>query len=128
LVRNCVGEFHQPVAFHARLLRIAAMMAFADAPAIQHHTVSGLEIRVIGCLDLTGEIDTGDKWPMADDWCGTCEGETVFVIYRGIFDGDGDIAFHQVGFREIDELDLRGLFAFRYADRAECPCHIPSLT
>jgi hypothetical protein len=99
---------------------------FADAIAVQHDAVARLEFGVVRLLDLAGEVDARNERPGADDRRGAGEREAVLVVHGGIVDGDGDVAFHEIGFVEVREFDLRGLFAFRRADGAERPCHFPS--
>lgn len=39
-----VGAMNEPVAIDARLLRIAAVVPLADAPAIEDDAIAGLEV------------------------------------------------------------------------------------
>ena len=48
------------------------------------------------------------------------DGEAVFVVERGIFDADGDVTVHQIGFVEISERGLGAAIRLLDDDCLEC--------
>src|SRR5581483_10088590 len=72
-------------------------------PAGADHLVAGLPGGMRGLRDGAGEIDPGDHGKAPDHRRLAGDGETIFVIERRPFDGDDDIAIHQLGFIELRE-------------------------
>ena len=72
-----------------------------------------------------GEIDAGDHREAAHHRRLAGDGEAVLVVDGGIFDADGDVAVHQIGFVEIGERGLGAAIRLLDHDRLECR-HAPS--
>ena len=111
---------HQPVALDARLLAIGAEMGLAAAPAVEDDLVARLPGRVAGGFHGAGEIDAGDHRKAAHHRRLAGDGEPVLVVQRRIFDADGDVAVHQVGFVEIGECGLGAALGLFDHDCLEC--------
>ena len=81
------GSAHQPVALDARLLRQAAPVRFADAPAVEHDAVAGLPAPRGRC-DSTdaGEVDAGDHRELAHHRALAGDGQAVLVVERRVLD------------------------------------------
>ncbi len=67
LGREYFRDLYQPVTAHPRLLRKATVVGLAQPPAVDQHTVAGLEPRVTGRLDDTGEVDARNQRKLAND-------------------------------------------------------------
>ena len=86
-------------------------MRLAGAPAIEDDEVAGLELRMVGGLDPSGEVDARDHRPAPHDGGAASDGEAVLVVQRRMGNADGDVAFHQVGLGELAEGDAGAGFA-----------------
>ena len=71
-------------------------------------------------LDGAGEIDAGDHREAAHHRRLAGDGEAVLVVDAGIFDADGDVAVHQIGFVEIGQRGLGAALGLLDHDRLEC--------
>jgi hypothetical protein len=80
LRREAGGHRHQPVGLDARLLRIAAPMQLADAPARQDHLVAGLVARGLRGTDRAGEIDARHVRIFPHEAAQAVEDQPVLVI------------------------------------------------
>jgi len=101
--RDAVGPTHQPVAFDTGLFGIGAEMGLTEPPAVTDHMVARFPARMGGLLDSAGEIDARDHWKTPDHRRLAGDGETILVVQRRPLDANGDVAFHQIGFVELDE-------------------------
>ena len=122
------GHGHQPITGNAGHFRKAAMVLFANTPAIENDPVAGLPVPVGGFRHGSGEIDTGDQREFADDGglAGDCQ--AILVIHRGVADGNGDVAFHEIGFSQLNELNLLALIGLGNLDGTESIGHGPSFS
>ena len=101
-----LGSGHKPVAFYPRFLGIGAEMGLAATPTIQDDLVAGFPACVGGRFHGPREVDAGNHREPAHDRAFAGHGEAVFVIERGIFNANGNVTVHQVGFVEISERGL----------------------
>ena len=99
--RQTLGQRHQPIGLDPRLLRIAAPMRLAHAPAGQHHLVAGRVARIVRRLDRSGEIDPRHMRIIAHQPAARPDAQTVLVIHRRKLDRDGHIALGQSVFRKL---------------------------
>jgi hypothetical protein len=100
--RHAGRKRDQPVGSHARLLRVASPLLFADAPAGDDHPVARLESRRAGRSDRAGEIDSGDERELsADDLSLAGNRESVLVIEARVLDVDRRITRRESGLVEL---------------------------
>jgi hypothetical protein len=95
-------------------------MGLAASPAVEDDLVARPPGRVAGRFHRAGKIDAGDHREAAHYRRLAGDGEPVFVVECGIFDADGDVAVHQIGFIKIGERGLRAAVRFLDHDRLEC--------
>ncbi len=95
--REPFRQGYKPIAFDAGILRVAAKMRFAQAPAVEHDLIAGLEFGVGRGLDDARKVDAGHHRPASHHRGLACNGEAVLVIDRGVGHPDSNIAFHQIG-------------------------------
>ena len=96
LWRERLWQGHEPLTFEPRLLRQAAPVVFAYAPAIEHHLVAHFAVWVAGCFHRAHQIDARHHRELADHGAATGDGQTIFVVQRGVADPHRDIAFGQL--------------------------------
>ncbi len=116
---HALRQPHQPVALDAHLFGVGAEMGLAEAPAVRHHLVAGLPLRMRGLDDGTGEIHARDHRETAHHRCLAGDRKAVLVVHRGPFDRDGDIAFHQIGLIELRQRSRGALLRLIDPDRLE---------
>jgi len=83
-------------------------------------------MRMGGLLDGPGEVDAGDhgKAPYHRRLAG--DGKAVLVVQRRPFDGNGDVALHQLGFVELGKRRCGALVGLVDPDRLErCQDELP---
>ena len=97
--------------FTRAALRVAAEMAFTDAPTVQHHGVAGLVVRMRRSLDRAREVDAGDHREASHDGSLAGDGKAVLVVDGRVADPDGDIAVHQLIVVEIADRAAISLLA-----------------
>ena len=106
-----LGQAQQPVRLQARLLGQPAPVVLAQAPAGDHHPVTGLPGRVVTALDHACEVDARHQRPALDDDAAAGDGERVLEVQRRIFDCDLHLALRQFGLVERLQLGA-GLLVF----------------
>ena len=116
---HAVRQPHQPVALDARLLRIAAEVGLAAAPAVEDHLIAGFPAGMRRGLHRAGEIDAGDHREAAHHRRFAGDREPVLVIHRRPIHGDGDVPVHQILLVEIGEPDRLSGLALIDDDRLE---------
>jgi hypothetical protein len=119
---HAVGQLDQPIALDAGLLGIGAEMGLAAAPAVEDDLVARLPGGIVRRLHGAGEIDAGDHGKAAHHGRLAGERESVLVVERGIVDGDGDVALHQISLVEVGERGLGAAIRLLDHDRLEF-CH-----
>ena len=102
LRRESIRQRHQPVALQARLLGQAAPVRFADTPAVEHHAVAGLVVRVVAGLDRTGNIDARHHREFAHHRALAGDRQAVLVVQRRTLDAHRHVALGQL--RLVDVL------------------------
>jgi len=80
-------------------------MGLAHTPAGADHLVAGAPGRMRRLDHRAGEIDARDHRKTPHHRRLAADGKTVLVVHRRPFDGDGDVALHQIG---VIELRQRG--------------------
>src|SRR5690606_27197331 len=80
------------VAFQAGLLREAAPVRLAYAPAVQHDLVAGLPVGVVARFDGTRAVDPGDHRPAAHDGRAIAQCKAVLVVQRRMRGAYDDVA------------------------------------
>src|SRR4051812_19972775 len=80
-------------------------MRFAGAPALEHDLVADPEIGMRGGDYGAGEVDAWNKWETPHDRRRAGDRQSVLVVDRGVFDRNGDVAFHQVGLGKLGDGD-----------------------
>ena len=81
-------------------------MQFADAPAVQNHSVARLEVGVAAFCNGTREIDAGNMGVGANQLAQTLEDQAILVVQRGVVDLHQDVALGQTCQFQVFEADL----------------------
>src|SRR6185436_11693875 len=97
-------QLHQPLARHARVLRVAAVVRHAELEADADHGVALLEARVGGRNHRAGQVDATDAALPPQDPALAGGGERVLVVHIRIGDAHHDVARVEVLERHLHEL------------------------
>src|SRR5688572_12665446 len=112
-------QFHQPLARHARVLRVAAVVGHAELVADADHGVAFLESRVVGADDGAAQIDAAHARSAAQDLALARRRERVLVVHVGVRDAHHHVAGIQIVEGHLDEFGANLFFYFSKSVRLE---------
>src|SRR4029450_2527270 len=103
---------HHPVCRHTHVLRIAAVMGYAQLVAMDERRVARTESGIGARLNSARDVDAGDQRKVPDDPVGARCGERVLVVDAGIGGLDDHIAWRQLVESRLNlfAVDLSSLF------------------
>src|SRR6267378_5984615 len=101
--RHSLRQLGEPFGWHARVLRVAAVMRDAEVIAHGEHRVSLGEARVARRNDGAGEVDAADARRAAQDLAFAGGGERVLVVDVRVRHAHHDLARIQLVERALDE-------------------------
>ncbi len=105
--RHALGPPHDPVAGHADVLAVAAVVRDAHVVGVDDHLVAALPARVGRRFDGARHVDAGVGRVLAHDLAGAVVRQRVLVVDRRVLGPDHDVARIELVRRHLDEAARR---------------------
>ncbi len=96
LLIQSVGQMESPIARHARIFSVAAIVSFGQRISGHEHAIAGLEPGIRRGLDDPGQVDSADQGILPQDLARAGARQRVLVVDPGKANADDDFAGAEV--------------------------------